>query len=97
MLRDHKVKQLELRLVLGLGNINPTTPRLQHHRGELLRPRNITKAWSRVAPPRSAAVPFHALRHTHASVLINAGVTFSPFAGVLGHGKASMRWTLTAI
>ena len=47
MLRAHKVKQLELRLVLGLGKIDPTTLVFSTVEGELLRPRNITKAWSR--------------------------------------------------
>ena len=50
MLRAHKVKQLELRLVLGLGKIEPTTLVFSTVEGELLRPRNVTKAWSRVVP-----------------------------------------------
>jgi integrase len=59
MLRAHKVKQLELRLVLGLGKIADDTLVFSTVEGELLRPRNITKAWSRVVPDK----PFHSLRH----------------------------------
>ena len=54
--------------------------------GELLRPRNITKAWSRVVPGK----PFHSLRHTHASMLIRAGVDILTISRRLGHSKAAI-------
>lgn len=54
--------------------------------GELLRPRNITKAWSRVVPGKE----FHSLRHTHASMLINAGVDILTISRRLGHSKAAI-------
>ena len=44
MLRAHKVKLLELRLALGLGNITPETLVFSTIEGGLLRPRNLTKA-----------------------------------------------------
>ncbi|MGB7701875.1 MAG: tyrosine-type recombinase/integrase, partial [Pseudolabrys sp.] len=35
-------------------------------------------------------VPFHALRHTHASMLLGAGVDVLTVSRRLGHGKASV-------
>jgi integrase len=86
LLRVHKVKQLELRLGLGLGKIEPTTLVFSTVEGGLLRPRNITKAWWRVVPDKQ----FHSLRHTHASMLINAGVDTLTISRRLGHSKAAI-------
>ena len=75
MLRAHKVKQLELRLVLGLGAIKPATLVFSTIEGQLLSPDNLSRDWCRVrASMKVPHVQFHALRHTHASVLIRAGV-----------------------
>ena len=54
--------------------------------GGLLRPRNVTKAWSRVVPDKK----FHSLRHTHASLLINAGVDILTISRRLGHSNAAI-------
>ena len=86
LLRGHKVKQLELRLLLGLGKIADTTLVFSTFEGELLRPRNITKAWSRLAPGKS----FHSLRHAYASMLIRAGVDILTVSRRLGHANASI-------
>jgi integrase len=79
MLRAHKVKLLELRLVLGLGTIKPETWVFSNVDGGLLSPDNQL--------PR---VSFHALRHTHASVLIKKGVDILTVSRRLGHSKAAM-------
>jgi integrase len=42
------------------------------------------------SPRASPAVTFHALRHTHASMLINAGVNIIAISRRLGHSKAAM-------
>jgi integrase len=86
LLRAHKVKQLELRLVLGLGKAEPATLVFSTVEGELLRPRNVTKAWSRTVPGKA----FHSLRHTHASMLIRAGVDILTISRRLGHSKAAI-------
>ena len=85
LLRGHKVKQLELRLAARARQDRPTTLVFSTVEGELLRPRNITKAWSRLAPGKS----FHSLRHAHASMLIRAGVDILTISRRLGHSKAS--------
>jgi len=86
MLRAHRAKQLELRLALGLGKITDSTLVLNTVEGELLRPRNITKAWSRAVPDKT----FHSLRHAHASMLINAGVDIITVSRRLGHSAAAI-------
>ena len=91
MLRGHKVQQMELRLAIGAGAIKPDTLVFSTIEGELLWPRNVTKAWCRVRTARKLPpVPFHALRHTHASMLIRAGVDVLTVSRRLGHGKASV-------
>jgi integrase len=91
MLRAHKVQQMELRLVLGMGAITPDTLVFSTIEGEPLRPRNLSKAWWRA---RSAlklpTVSFHAFRHSHASMLIRAGVDVLTVIRRLGHAQASM-------
>jgi integrase len=91
MLRAHKVQQMELRLVLGMGNVAPSTLVFGTVGGELIRPRNLSKTWWRV---RSAmglpAVSLHAFRHTHASMLIRAGVDILTISRRLGHSKAAI-------
>ncbi len=86
MLRAHRLHQLEQRLALGLGKIEPNTLVFGTVDGGLMRPRNVTKAWSRAVPGRS----FHSLRHTHASMLIAAGVDILTISRRLGHTKAAI-------
>ena len=91
MLRAHKVKLLELRFELGLGKITPDTFVFSSIEGELLSPDNLSRDWCRVG--RSKKLPrvsFHALRHTHASMLIRAGVDILTISRRLGHGKPSV-------
>jgi len=91
MLRAHKVKLLELRFALGLGNITPETLVFSTIEGRLVRPRNLTKAWSRVqADKKLPHVSFHALRHSHVSVLIRSSVDILTISRRLGHSKASI-------
>ena len=91
MLRAHKVKQMELRLVLGMGNIASDTLVFSDVEGELLSPHAISRSWRmlliRKKLPR---VAFHALRHTHVSMLIRKGVDILTISRRLGHSKASV-------
>ena len=91
VLRAHKIKALELRLALGMGPITATTLVFATVEGELIRPRNLTKAWSRVrSAHKLPAVSFHAFRHSHASMLIRAGVDILTISRRLGHSKAAI-------
>ena len=89
MLREHRKRQIELRLQLGQGG-QPVLV-FSTIEGELLSPDNLSRDWCRVrAAKKLPPVPFHALRHTHASVLIRAGVDIFTISRRLGHGKASV-------
>ena len=91
MLRVHKVKQLELRLALSMGNIIPATLVFSTVEGKLIRPRNLSKAWWRArAELKLPAVSFHAFRHSHASALIRAKVDVLTISRRLGHAQASI-------
>ena len=91
MLRAYKVRQLELRLVIGLGNISPETPVFCTVEGRLISPNSVSRNWRRFCRVRKLPrVQFHALRHTHASTLIRAGVDILTISRRLGHSSASM-------
>jgi integrase len=85
LLRAYKVKQLELRLVLGLGSIKPETLVFSTIEGGLLSPDNISRDWRRISASRKLPrTSLHALRHTHASMLIGKGVDILTISRRLG-------------
>jgi integrase len=89
MLRAHKVAQMELRLALGQGG-SPTLV-FSTLEGELLSPNGLSRDWRRVCRARKLPpCPFHALRHTHASLLLRAGVDVLTVSRRLGHSKAAI-------
>ena len=91
MLRAHKVQQMELRLAIGMGKPDAATLVFSDIEGRLLKPHTISQAWRRaVAVKKLPAVTFHALRHTHASMLIRAGVDILTISRRLGHSKAAI-------
>jgi len=91
MLRAHKIKILEIRLALSMGNITPSTLVFGTVEGGLSRPRNLTKAWWRARSGLNLPqVSFHAFRHSHASMLIRAGVDVLTISRRLGHTQASI-------
>jgi hypothetical protein len=75
VLREHRQAQLEFRMKLGAGKLYDTTLLFADLNDAPLSPNALSAAWSdfaqRIGMPE---VTFHALRHTHASQLIDAGV-----------------------
>ena len=74
-LRDHRKRQLELRVALGLGKLGDDAlvfpPTLK---GGYQSPRTFSKDWAQVAASIGfAGLSFHGLRHAHASQLIDSG------------------------
>jgi integrase len=56
----------------------------------MLRPDDLTRIWARVSSAKKLPrVTFHALRHTHASILIAAGLDVLTISRRLGHSKPS--------
>jgi integrase len=82
---------LELRLGLGMGNIQPETWVFSTANGELLSPDNLSRDWRRICRAKKLPlVRFHDLRHTHASILIGKGVDILTISRRLGHNKPSV-------
>jgi integrase len=73
--REYRKSQLELRMKLGGGKLQDDNLLFSKLEGGPLSPAAISTAWgeymARIGMP---GVTFHALRHTHASQLIDAGV-----------------------
>ena len=89
MLREHRRKQRELRLALGQGG-QPVLV-FSTIEGALLSPNGVSRSWRQTCAARKLPrVQFHALRHTHASALIRAGVDVLTISRRLGHSSASM-------
>lgn len=89
MLRDHRRKLLETRLLLGMGKPDDLTLLFANPDGAARSPSNVTVAWrwacKSLGLPR---VSFHALRHTHASALIAAKLDVVQISKRLGHANA---------
>lgn len=88
-LRDHRKQQLELRIALGVGKLpDDALVFAAPLKGGYQSPRAFSKEWSRVAADIGfPGITFHALRHTHASQLIDAGIDIVTISKRLGHAK----------
>jgi integrase len=85
-LREHRKAQLELRLQLGVGKLPDDALLFASIEGRPLATIDVSVLWGRFAA--SIGMPeitFHALRHTHASQLIDAGVDIATISKRLGH------------
>jgi integrase len=87
-LREHRKAQLETRMKLGLGRLPDDALLFTSLNGQPRLPDVISATWrkfaARIGIPK---VTFHALRHTHASQLIDAGVDIVTISKRLGHAK----------
>jgi integrase len=87
-LREHRRSQLELRMRLGAGRLPDDALLFADIDGSLPAPNAFSAAWIDFAKSIGASeVTFHALRHTHASQLIDAGVDIVTISKRLGHAK----------
>jgi integrase len=85
-LRGHRKAQLELRLQLGIGKLPDDTLLFSNIDGRPLSPIDVSVLWGRFAASNGMPeITFHALRHTHASQLIDAGVDIATISKRLGH------------
>jgi integrase len=88
VLREHRKRQLEIRIQLGAGRLADDAPLFADIEGKPLSSNAISAAWSDFAEHIGMpAVTFHALRHTHASQLIDAGVDIVTISRRLGQAK----------
>jgi integrase len=87
-LRTLRVQYLERRLALGLGKMDPADLVFAAVPGEMPSPDNLSRDWRRtVKALKLPAIPFHGLRHTHASMLISSGIDVLSVSRRLGHGS----------
>lgn len=86
-LREHRRQQLELRLALGLGKLPADALVFSTPEGHPLRPNSFSSTWAKVASGLGLNISLHALRHTHASQLIDAGIDVTTIARRLGHAS----------
>ena len=89
-LREHRQKQREQRVALGLGKLAESALLFPRLNGEPQSPRAFSKEWADVAASIGSPVTFHALRHTHASHLIDAGIDVVKISRRLGHASAGI-------
>jgi integrase len=88
VLREYRREQLEARLRLGLGKLPDDALLFSNLDGGPIRTTTASQRWARCAEGLGMPdVTFHALRHTHASQLIDAGVDIVTISKRLGHSK----------
>ena len=97
VLRERRRKVLEMRMALGLGKPNADTLLFAEPDGSPTPPRRLTTRWREACVsldlPR---VNFHALRHTHASMLIHRGVNVVKISQRLGHKNPTVTLNIYA-
>jgi integrase len=93
-LREQQRRQLAQRLATGIGRPGPgdyVFPKPTSPEFAPWPPDQLSRDWARVVAGRQLPrVSFHALRHTHTSTLIAAGVDILTISRRLGHGRASV-------
>jgi integrase len=87
-LRQHWREQQEQRLAAGLGKAPDSAPVFATIAGGYMNQGTITRQWGdQMAAIGMPDVTLHSLRHTHASMLISAGVDVLTVSRRLGHGS----------
>jgi integrase len=87
-LREYRKTMLELRMQVGAGKLPDDALLFADIEGGPLSPTAVSTAWADFAESVGIpAVTFHALRHTHASQLIDQGVDIVTISKRLGHAK----------
>jgi integrase len=90
-LRDHHRRQLEQHMLLGLGRPGAEDWVFPLLDGSPYPPDKLSRDWGNVVRDRKLPrVMFHALRHSHASALIAAGVDIVTVSKRLGHGSPAI-------
>ena len=88
MLGAYRKEQQELGLKLGTGRLQDDDLLFTDIEGKAITPNTLSVAWfnfaKRIDMPE---VTFHSLRHTHASMLIDANVDVVTISKRLGHAK----------
>ena len=89
VLREHRRVQIEQRLALGLGRPTPDMLVFGRLDGAPMSPRAFTKEWRLAAASIGMKVGLHALRHTHVSHLVDAGIDPVRISKRIGHADVA--------
>jgi integrase len=90
-LHEHRRAQLELRLQLGLGKLPDDALPFASIEGRPLSTIDVSVLWGRFAAKIDMPeITFHALRHTHASQLIDQGIDIATISKRLGHATPAI-------
>jgi integrase len=89
-LRAHWTAQQENRLALGLGRSAPDDLVFTAWDGAPKKPNALTNEWLKATTAAGRRISLHALRHTHVSQLIAAGVDILTISRRLGHANPSV-------
>ena len=90
-LREHRQKQREQRVALGLGKLPDDALLFPKLDGSPQPPSALSLAWAKMATKLCLPqITFHALRHTHASHLIDAGIDVVKISRRLGHASVDI-------
>lgn len=96
-LREHRKRQMEQRLLLGLGRLGDDDLVFARADGSPYPPDTLSRDWWRATIaldlPRIA---FHSLRHSHASALIAGGLDIVAVSRRLGHGSPAITLSVYA-
>jgi integrase len=90
-LRQHRKRQLEQRVALGLGRPGPESLVIARPDGSPVHPDRLTKLFE--AATKAAGLPrirLHDLRHTHASLALAGGVHPKVVSERLGHASIAI-------
>ena len=96
-LQEHRLRQLEQRMMLGLGKPPADALVFSTPDGQPLAPDHVTNAFTRaLANAGLPHVGLHTLRHTHASMLIKAGEDIVTISRRLGHASPTITLSVYA-
>jgi integrase len=87
-LKDHRLRQLEMRVRLGLGKLGDDALVFTTPDGQPMPPNNLSRDWARFIKARNLPpISFHSLRHSHVSMLISSKLDPSVVAHRVGHAS----------
>ena len=89
-LQAHRKQQQERWLALGLGRVRDNALIFATWNGETRMPNALSKDWSEMMDALGLTITLHALRHTHASQLIAAGMDVLTISRRLGHASPTI-------